>query len=222
MTILIVDDHAVIEEGLKSRVLKIIPNAEFVFAKKLRNAIALLRKWPIELVFCDLEFNNSPEIDGFVIAQKLLQKKPNLKIIAHTNYNSYRIMQKTLDAGFKSFLYKGCSHKDFADTVTNVIKNGSYTSESMKNLLKKRNTFLKTIFADSLYGISDLSNRELELTLLTKTTTDRNELAEIMGNSPSTIDSYLQQIISKLKLKNRQDVALFSLEFQEELLKFKK
>lgn len=222
MNILIIDDHPIIEEGLKSRILKIIPTAKFFFADNLRNTISVIHKSTIELVFCDLEFNNTPEIDGFIIAEKILEQNPSIKIIAHTNYNSYRVMKKVQEAGFKSFLYKGCSFKDFSDTVTNVIKRGDYTSQSMKDLLKKRKVFLNSVFADSLYGVSDLSNRELELTLLSKETTDRNVLAEKMGNTSSTIDSYFQHIISKLKLKNRAEVAMFSLEFHEELLKYRK
>lgn len=221
MNILIIDDHPVIEEGLKSRVLKVLPDAKFYFTENLRNTISIISSRNIDLIFCDLEFNNNEDIDGFIICEKLLKLKPNLKLIAHTNYNSYRVMKKVQDSGFKSFLYKGCDYQDFFDTVLNVTKKGKYESQSMKNLLKKRNSFLRNVFTDSLYGISDLSKRELELTVLMKNSTDRNALAKTMGNTPSTIDSYIQNIITKLNLKNRQDVALFSLEFQDELLKYK-
>lgn len=221
MNILIIDDHPVIEEGLKSRVLKVLPDAKFYFTENLRNTISIISSRNIDLIFCDLEFNNNEDIDGFIICEKLLKLKPNLKLIAHTNYNSYRVMKKVQDSGFKSFLYKGCDYQDFFDTVLNVAKKGKYESQSMKNLLKKRNSFLRNVFTDSLYGISDLSKRELELTVLMKNSTDRNALAKTMGNTPSTIDSYIQNIITKLNLKNRQDVALFSLEFQDELLKYK-
>lgn len=221
MNILIIDDHPVIEEGLKSRVLKVLPDAKFYFTENLRNTISIISSRNIDLIFCDLEFNNNEDIDGFIICEKLLKLNPNLKLIAHTNYNSYRVMKKVQDSGFKSFLYKGCDYQDFFDTVLNVAKKGKYESQSMKNLLKKRNSFLRNVFTDSLYGISDLSKRELELTVLMKNSTDRNALAKTMGNTPSTIDSYIQNIITKLNLKNRQDVALFSLEFQDELLKYK-
>lgn len=221
MNVLIIDDHPVIEEGLKHRILKVLPDAKIYFADSLRNAISIINNKTIDLIFCDLEFNDS-NFDGFIICNKILEFNPKLKLIAHTNYNSYRIMKKTQETGFMSFLYKGCNYQDLFDTIHNVMNKGTYVSQSMKNLLQKRNSFLRNIFSDSLYGISDLSKRELELTLLTKKTTDKNVLANLMGNAPSTIDSYLQNIITKLNLKNRHDVALFSLEFHEELLKFKK
>ena len=88
-------------------------------------------------------------------------------------------------------------------------------------MLKKRNKFLGTIFSESLYGVSDLSPRERELTLLSSETTDRQELAEKMKVTPYTIDTYFKNVLSKLSLKHRQDLSLFSLEFKDELLKHK-
>ncbi|TVZ56951.1 DNA-binding NarL/FixJ family response regulator [Lutibacter sp. Hel_I_33_5] len=220
MNILIIDDHAIIEEGLKQRILKVLPDAKFYFTDNIRNSISIVNSIEIQLIFCDLEFNNSDITDGFDICERILKMKPKMKLIAHTNYNSYRVMKKVQNSGFMSFLYKGSNFQDFFDTIHNVINIGKYESASIKNLLKKRNSVLLNLFNDSLYGISNLSKRELELTILLKDTTDRKELAKIMGNTPSTIDSYLQHIITKLNLKNRNDVALFSLEFQNELLKY--
>jgi len=222
MNVLLIDDHPIIEEGLKSRVLQVLPNAQCFFAKTSREAIACVHQQEIHLIFSDLEFNNQPETDGFTIIASILKKHPKVKVIAHTNYNSYRIMKRVTESGFHSFLYKGCSYQDFADTVKNVLQKGSYISQSMKELLKKRSRYLRTLFADSLYGISNLSKRELALTLLARETLDKNDLAIKMKNSPSTIDSYFQHIIQKLSLKNRQEVALFSLEFYDELLKAEK
>jgi len=220
--VLIIDDHPIIEEGLKSRILKVFPNAHCFFVSTSRDAISYLHQHPTELVFCDLEFNDQPKTDGFTIVNTILKKYPKIKVIAHTNYNSYRIMKKVTDSGFQSFLYKGCSFQDFSDTVKNVLLNGNYTSQSMKELLKKRNNYLRSIFTDSLYGVSNLSKKELSLTLLARKTTDKSKLAKKMGNTPSTIDTYFQHIIKKLKLKNRQEVALFSLEFYDELIKARK
>ncbi|MFY9242941.1 MAG: response regulator transcription factor [Polaribacter sp.] len=219
MNILIIDDHTIIEEGLKHRILKVVPDATFYFTNNLRNTLSIVNSKSMDLIFCDLEFKDET-FDGFDICLEILKLKPTSKLIAHTNYNSYRVMKKVQESGFMSFLYKGSSYQDFFDTIYNVVNHGKYESESMKNLLKKRNSYLRNIFTDSLYGISDLSKRELELTILLKDTTDRNILAKKMGNTPSTIDSYLQHVVTKLNLKNRQDVALFSLEFQDELLKY--
>ena len=219
MNILIIDDHALVKEGIEGRIKKVKPRAKCYFTSTARLAISKIREISIDLIFCDLEFSGETEIDGFYIIKSVLEFEPRVKVIALTNYNSYRIMKKATASGFHSFLDKGCSFKEFSETLINVIANGAYESPTMKRLLKKRNEFLCTIFSESLYGISDLSPRERELTLLSAETTDRQLLAKKMNVKPYTIDTYFKYALSKLNLKHRQELSLFSLEFKDELLK---
>jgi two-component system capsular synthesis response regulator RcsB len=219
MNILIIDDHQILKEGLLKRFGTIFPDATCYFVDNVRSALSKTQSIKIDLILCDLEFNNDKKNDGFFIIKSILDFEPRTKAIAYTNYNSYRVMKKAIVSGFLSFLDKGCSFKTFEETVVNVVENGSYTSDTMQKLLKSRNKFTRSIFSDSIYGIIDLSQKELELTLLSKETTDRQELAKLMGNTPYTIDSYFKSIISKLNLRNRQDVAFFCTEFYEELIK---
>ena len=220
MNILIIDDHPIVKEGIISRVKKVFPNATYTFSANARSAIAEIHKTETDLVLCDLEFTTEPQKDGFFILEYILNYDARIKTIAFTNYNSYRIMKKAIQSGFMSFLDKGCSFKEFSDTLTHVLKQGNYESASMKKLLKKKDTFLRSIFSDSLYGITDLSKRELELTLLIGETTDKNKLAKRMGITSYTIDSHLKNILSKLALKDRKEIALFSEEFREEIIKY--
>lgn len=221
MNVLIIDDHQILEDGIKKRIVKVFPNAICFFADNVRTAIAKTQEIKIDLILCDLEFNNDPKNDGFFIIKSILKFEPRTKAIAYTNYNSYRIMKKALQSGFLSFLDKGCSSEEFEETVLNVMEKGTYKSETMRKLLKSRNQFTRSIFSDSIYGISDLSKKELELTLLSKETTNRQELSEITGNTPYTIDTYFKSITSKLKLNHRKDVAFFCTEFYDELMKVK-
>ncbi len=220
MNILIIDDHPFIKEGIEARVKKVMPKAHCFFAANSRIAISRIHEVSIDLIFCDLEFSNETNIDGFTIIESILEFEPRIKVIALTNYNSYRIMKKAIASGFHSFLDKGCSFKEFSETLLNVSTEGKYESPTMKRLLKKRSNFLNTIFSESLYGISDLSPRERQLTLLSAKTTDRQELAKEMNVTPYTIDTYFKNTLSKLNLKHRQELALFSLEFKNELLNY--
>jgi DNA-binding NarL/FixJ family response regulator len=219
MNILIIDDHQIIEEGTKSWLLEVVPAAKCYFVDNVRSALRLFQKTKMDLVLCDLEFRNDPKNDGFSFIESVLSFEPRTKAIAYTGYESYRIMKKAKSSGFLSFLNKGCTFEDFKETITNVLENGNHESEIMKELLKKRYEFVRSIFNDSIHGITYLSEKELKLTLLAKDTTDRQEIAKIMNIEPSTVDSHFLKITDKLNLKHRQDVAFFSREFEDELLK---
>jgi DNA-binding NarL/FixJ family response regulator len=222
MQFLIIDDHALLKEGIEAQIKTIIPEAVCHFTTEIRIARAWLVSKKIEIVFCDLEFRNNEVADGFYLIKEAKKINPAIKGIALTNYNSYRIMKKVMKSGFDSFLEKGGSFEDFSDTLLNVIEKGKYCSPVMKQLMKKREVFLEHLFKESLYGISFLSPRERELTLLAAETTQRQILAKKMKLSPSTIDTYFKTILSKLGLRSREELALFSIEFKNEILKYNK
>lgn len=221
MNVLIIDDHALVKEGIVKWVKRIDSKANCIFATNARLAISKIHaNSPIDLILCDLEFQGEMEQDGFYIVKSILSFEPRIKTIALTNYNSYRVMRKAMASGFLSFLDKGCTFDEFQETFIHVSENGKYESPTMKRLRKKRNQFLREIFSESLYGISDLSPRERELTLLVSQTTDRQILAKAMHVKPYTIDSYFKNVLSKLNLKSRQELSMFSLEFEDEIKNF--
>ena len=222
INILIIDDHPFLKEGVELRVSRILPDANCFFTSNIRSALVQVLEYGIDLVFCDLEFDNESDYDGFYFIKEVLIVKPNLKVIAFTNYNSYRIMNNARKSGFSSFLLKTCSFNEFSDTLVNVINsNDEYISLSMQGIIKKRNKIKRSIFSDSLYGISNLSNHELKLVILSAKTTDRIILAESMNKSAFTIDSYYKSIFRKLNIRSRSEVQFFAIEFMEELLKRK-
>lgn len=220
MNILIIDDHQIVKEGIQARIIKVLPNANCHFTSSVRMAEYKIREIPIDLIFCDLEFSDESNFDGFYVASNISSREPKIKLIALTNYNAYRIMNKAKASGFHSFLSKSCTYQEFSDTLLNVLDKGYYESATMKCLTKKRRGFLKTIFADSFYGLSFLSDRELELALLSAKTTCRQELSKIMKVKPYTVDTYFKKALAKLNLKHRKELSLFALEFKDEILKY--
>ncbi len=218
LNILIIDDHEIIVEGLIIRLQRVFDEVHSFYANNARGAISLISKHPIDLVICDLSFRNGSSLDGFEIIQKIKVLKPEVKSIAHTSFDSYRIMKKSINSGFDSFLDKGCIFKDFSETVKGVIENGTFESATMKRLKSNRYEYIQSVFNASFYGIYDLSPKEIELILHCTETTDRNELAERLHISTSTVDTHFNHIYDKLKLSNRKEVALFAMEFKQELI----
>lgn len=218
INILIIDDHEVIVEGVNIRLKRIFNDVHSFFASNARNAISLISKHHIDLVICDLSFRNGSTSDGFEIIQKIKALKPDTKSIAYTSFDSYRIMKKALNSGFDSFLDKGCSFQDFSETVLGVLKKGGFESATIKRLKKNRYEYIKSVFNTSFQGIFSLSPKEIELILYCTETTDRNALAEKMHIKPTTVDTHFNHISDKLKLSNRKEVALFGMEFKDELI----
>ncbi len=217
--ILIIDDHEVIVEGLKIRFRKVLDNVHCYYANNGREALRLVTQYPVDLVICDLNFRNDSTLDGFEIIQKIKTLKPKVKSIAHTSFDSFRIMKKAFKSGFDSFLDKGCSFLDFSQTVKGVMEHGKFTSGTMERLKNKRYEYIKSVFNDSFLGLYNLSNRQIELILNCEKTTNKHKLAEMMHVSPTTIDTHFSRILDKLKLSSRKEIALFAKEFNDELVR---
>ncbi len=215
--ILIIDDHEVIVEGLKIRLKKILDNVQCYYANNGRNALSLITQQSVDLVICDLNFRNDSTLDGFEIINKIKYLKPSVKSIAHTSFDTYRVMKKAIESGFDSFLDKGCSFKDFSETVKGVLQQGKFESGTMERLKNNRYEYIKSVFNDSFFGIYNLSNRQIELILFCAQTTDKEELAELMNISPTTVNTHFSRILDKLKLSHRKEIALFAKEFKSEL-----
>jgi len=178
MNILIIDDHELVKEGIIARIKKVQPKAQCFFVHNTRLVHKTILEKNVNLIFCDLEFSNNEDIDGFYLAQRIFELAPKIKMIALTNYKSYRIMKKAISSGFHSFLHKGCSVEDFCETLINVMASGIYESSTMKYLFKRRYQFRDTIFSDSMNGIASLSDREKEITLLASETIDKHPVFE--------------------------------------------
>lgn len=132
-------------------------------------------------------------------------------------------MNKARKSGFNSFLLKICSFQEFSDTLINVINSeNEYISLSIQGIITRRNEIKMSLFSDSLYGISDLSEKELELIILSSETTDRQILSKTFCKSPFTIDAYYKSILQKLNIKSRKEVQFFAREFMGKLLKMQK
>lgn len=223
MNILVIDDHKLIQEGLHNRIKNTFSgNITCKFESKIDKALSTIRTENLDLIISDLDFDNNSKKDGFTLVKEVLKLKPKSKIIALSHHNSYDIMNDAIKSGFLSFLNKGSSFEDFKQTLTRVYELGTeYESSCMKILKKQRNKHNYSIFKKSLSGINELSDKELEVVILAKTTTNRRELSKIMNKSPFTVDTHFKNILEKLSLENRQYVKIFSLEFHNKLLKVK-
>jgi len=215
MKILIIDDHELLQEGIESRIKQIFPLAHYSFASCGHTAQYHLRKEKIDIVICDLEYRNTPDQTGFKVIRKLRDIQPDIKVIALTSYNSYRVMKMAIIHKFNSFLDKGCSFEDFENTIKQVLASHDiYYSTSMKTLLKQKNEIFKDVFNESIKGVYNLSKREREILIALKITTETTLLAEKFFLSPDTIDTHIRNIRKKLVVDNRKDLAFFAKEFE--------
>ncbi len=112
--ILIVDDHAMVRNGLKT-VLRIFDDLEMVGeASNGVEAVELCQQVRPDVVLMDLMM---PIMDGAEATRAIRQRCPQIQVIALTSYKERELVQGALDAGAIGYLLKNVSTEELADAI---------------------------------------------------------------------------------------------------------
>jgi PAS domain S-box-containing protein len=117
ITILIVEDDLFNSEYLRETLS--IAGANIIQTMYGEQAIEIALTKNIDIILMDIRL---PDIDGYDAAKKILQSKPNMKIIAQTAYASYEELQKANIAGCCDYISKPIKVKILLSTISNHLK----------------------------------------------------------------------------------------------------
>ena len=225
MNVLVVDDHIITVHGLINlRLQPALPDAKIFTAQNYRDAISIAYQETIDLLICDLDFDNDPDHNGECILHFFQEMNPNIRAIAYTLHNTYKVLKSAKKAGFHCFLDKGCSYEEFETAVLLVLKNGAYQSKSEKRLLKKYRTIFDINYLYGLKAVRELTKNELQILIFASETIDKYKLSELLiadGRliAPQSVDTNIKHIVKKLQLRNREELFLFCCEYKDLILK---
>lgn len=220
--ILLVDDHQAFLDGTEKWLKKRFKENSVCYpANNIVKAKQILQAYSINLAILDLELSNEPESSGFHLASYIKEKYPKIKVIAFTNYCTNRVLEKSLKCGFNAFLSKCISKNEFIRAVETLLTTDTnlFVSSCQKDIMEKRKIHLMGLFKDSLHGISELSPKLIEVLTLLPKTTNRQELATMLKISANTVDAHIRSLREKLSLSGKKDLALFAMEFKNEIKK---
>jgi len=116
--IVIVDDHVIVRRGLKI-FLRAYDDLDLVGeAASGYEALALCSQVQPDIVLMDLAM---PDIDGPTTIRAILEKHPNIRVIALTSFGKEQQVQAALDAGAKDYLLKNVSADELAEVLRAVF-----------------------------------------------------------------------------------------------------
>jgi len=205
INIVIVDDHTIFRDGLKS-LLSQVPNFHVQGeAKTGRDFLNILKNTKPDVVLMDISM---PEMDGVEATEKALLKYPNLKIIALSSYSDHIYYYKMIKAGVQGFVLKKSGTEELQDAISNVYNGENYFPQDiLKNLIFK----LGNTGIDSTSNSVSLSKRETEVLQLICQGFTNNEIADKLHISPKTVDNHRTKLLSKTNTKNSAHLVMFAI-----------
>lgn len=205
ITIVIADDHPVFIDGIKS-ILKEFEGMEVV--GHAVNGQQLLEQVSIhkpDIVLTDVQM---PVKDGIEAAIEIQKKFPDTRTIALTMLNESLYIKKMLSAGAYAYLLKTTGKEELVETIRKVAGGEKYFSPEVTAQLMNNFSGKSTVSGQP----EVLTKREKEiLVLIAQGLTDK-EIAEKIFLSPLTIITHRKNILSKLGLKNKVELARYAME----------
>ncbi len=197
LKILIVDDHKVVRDGLRSMLNLFNDNVKLVMDEAETGEIAVIkaRKSAYNLVIMDYRL---PGMNGAETIKSLLKYQKEINILAFSYSIEFSVINEMIDAGAKGFISKNTGPDELFKAIETIFKGIRYFSNDAA---------LKLIYANKEAGAKlkfplPLSKRENEiLTLISKELTNP-EIASKLVISKRTVEKHRTNLIKKLKVKN--------------------
>jgi two-component system, NarL family, response regulator LiaR len=204
--LLIVDDHSVVRQGLRS-MIRVLPDMELAGeAAGGQEALDMLDAAKPDVVLMDLLM---PEMDGATAIGAIKRRFPELAVIALTTFADAAMVHRALQAGVDGYLLKDVAVDELAQAIRSVYEGRPYLHpEATRHLLR---TTTQPTQPDE-----KLTAREREVLALLARGRSNKEIADALVISRKTASVHVSNLLAKLQLNSRTQAALYALRFEIE------
>ncbi|SRR6266567_2312196 len=207
ITLLIVDDHAVVRRGARAFLAAEEDFAVIGDVGSGAEAVLLAADLAPDVILMDLVM---PGMDGVEATRRMKQISPRSQIIVLTSYSDDEHLFPALRAGALSYLLKDVPLSELADAIRKAAR-GEVTihpyvaARLVQEKEEEKGTPHRNV---TLYAL--LSDREREVLQLIAAGCSNGEIARCLVISEKTVKSHVGNILSKLHLEDRTQAAVFA------------
>ncbi|MEZ4767397.1 MAG: response regulator transcription factor [Caldilineales bacterium] len=204
--VLIVDDHAVVRQGLRSY-LELKDDIEVAGeAATGAQALAMLAASRPDVALMDLVM---PEMDGVQATRRILAAWPDVKVIVLSSFTDDERIFAALEAGATGYLLKDVKPAELADAIRAARRGDPVMHPEVMRKVMRRAVGSPAESGEE-QAIASLTERELEVLRLLAQGMSNRELAQTLGISEKTVKTHVSSILSKLDVADRTQAALLA------------
>jgi len=208
--VVIADDQKLFRQGLVALIGEFEEFELLLEAENGRELMEKLIQFDIvpDVALIDMDM---PEMNGVVLNNLLHTKFPGIRTIILTVFNQERYINKMMEAGANSYLFKNCDTSELVHAIKTVYKSGFYfnsdTVKALRNAFKYKKVEIKDVNSVPI----ELTNREAEvLGLICKEYTNA-EIAEQLFLSIRTVEGYRNNLLTKIGARNTAGLVIFAI-----------
>lgn len=203
--VMLVDDHRLVRAGLK-RVLEEAPDVQVVAeASSGEEALELAKVHKLDVVLMDL---NMPGIGGLEATRRLLQRSPEMKIIAVSMHIEEPFPSRVLGAGAVGYISKDSAADEVLAAIRRVHSGGHYVAASVAG-----NLAASLFKSDGASPFEKLSQREMQVMLMLTKGYSTQEISDRLCLSPKTVSTYRYRLFEKLSVNNDVELTRMAMRY---------
>jgi len=201
--VVVVDDHAVVREGLKRIVSEsggMVVSGE---AADGQEAMRLIKSEPCDVVLLDISMPNKSGLD---VLKELHAESPRLPVLVLSMHPEDQYAVRVLRAGAAGYVTKESAPAKLVQAIRKVVRGGKYVSPSLAERL------VFDLGTDTKKAPHELlSDREYQVLCLIASGKTVTQIGELLVLSVKTISTYRVRILEKLQMKNNAELTRYAI-----------
>ena len=204
--IMLVDDHKMIRDGLRSLIEKQNDMEVVGEAADGQNAVLTARKLSPEVIVIDI---GMPELNGIEAARQITALKCKPKVIGLSMHADRRYVAQMLKAGASGYILKDSAFEELVQAIETVAKGRTYLSPQIAGTVLDE--FKRTAKKDDGSVFSVLTGREREVLQQISEGCSTKEIASSLSVSVKTVETHRRQIMEKLDLHSVAELTKYAI-----------
>jgi two-component system invasion response regulator UvrY len=203
MKILIVDDHAIVREGVK-QIVKTLPEVRQIDeASDGKEALSKLMKNHYDLAILDISM---PEITGLDLLQHLKNNNIQTRVLMLSFHPQEQYAVRAFKLGASGYLSKDSAYDELAMAIRKIAAGGKYVSAAFAEKL-----LFNEVSSTNQQLHESLSEREFQVLIMLSKGKSVTEIANEIFISDKTVATYRSRIMEKMQMKKNAELTIYAL-----------
>ena len=204
ITVIIVDDHAVVRQGLRAY-LDALPDIEVVAeADSGEQAVRLAGEFIPDVVLMDLVLG---VMDGVEATRRVKNVSPRSQVVVLTSYHQDEYIFPAIQAGAVSYILKDVKMEELAEAVHRASRGEATLHPRVAARVIQE---IHSPRKDEINPFTELTEREMDVLKLIAKGMSNSRIADELVISENTVKGHVSNILSKLHLADRTQAAVFA------------
>lgn len=201
LRMLLVDDHAIVRQGVRQLLLNHGVVREVVEAESGTQALASLDGEPFDIVLLDISL---PDMNGIELLKRVKRRAPSTPVMMFSMYREDQYAVRSLKAGAAGYLSKTVTATQMIEAIRQVAGGRKYVSPALAEALADYVSF----DSDQLPH-EKLSDREYQTLCMLASGKRLTDIAHALSLSVKTVSVYRARLLEKMKLRNNAELTFY-------------